>query len=410
LKVKIQTETKKLSGNLKLTGSKSISNRLLILQALSGKMSPLSNLSNSDDTTVMLKALSTKEGTIDIGIAGTAMRFLTAYLAIQDADFILTGASRMKERPIKDLVDALRSLGADIGYLEKDGYPPLSIKGKKLIGGALSIKADTSSQFISAILMISPYFEKGIQLQLVGEVLSRPYIEMTLNLMQRQGVNHEWVGDTITVLPGAYTDQVSEVESDWSSISYVFELAALSESVEISLERVDQVSVQGDQEGMNYFKKLGIDSNIDNGVLTIRKQTDFIRPELLEFDCTKTPDLAQTLAATTCALGIPMNISGLKSLPIKETDRLMALKVELEKCGAQVTIVDNEALEIIPGPSFSDKDFTFETYGDHRMALCLAPLALVSNSVTLNNPRVVNKSYKSYWDDLISLGFNVQIS
>ena len=410
MKVKIQTETKKLSGNLKLTGSKSISNRLLILQALSGKMSPLSNLSNSDDTTVMLKALSTKEGTIDIGIAGTAMRFLTAYLAIQDADFILTGASRMKERPIKDLVDALRSLGADIGYLEKDGYPPLSIKGKKLIGGTLSIKADTSSQFISAILMISPYFEKGIQLQLVGEVLSRPYIEMTLNLMQRQGVNHEWVGDTITVLPGAYTDQVSEVESDWSSISYVFELAALSESAEISLERVDQVSVQGDQEGMNYFKKLGIDSNIDNGVLTIRKQTDFIRPELLEFDCTKTPDLAQTLAATTCALGIPMNISGLKSLPIKETDRLMALKVELEKCGAQVTIVDNEALEIIPGPSFSDKDFTFETYGDHRMALCLAPLALVSNSVTLNNPRVVNKSYKSYWDDLISLGFNVQIS
>ena len=410
MKVKIQTETKKLSGNLKLTGSKSISNRLLILQALSGKMSPLSNLSNSDDTTVMLKALSTKEGTIDIGIAGTAMRFLTAYLAIQDADFILTGASRMKERPIKDLVDALRSLGADIGYLEKDGYPPLSIKGKKLIGGALSIKADTSSQFISAILMISPYFEKGIQLQLVGEVLSRPYIEMTLNLMQRQGVNHEWVGDTITVLPGAYTDQVSEVESDWSSISYVFELAALSESAEISLERVDQVSVQGDQEGMNYFKKLGVDSSIDNGVLTIRKQTDFIRPELLEFDCTKTPDLAQTLAATTCALGIPMNITGLKSLPIKETDRLMALKVELEKCGAQVTIVDNEALEIIPGPAFSDKDFTFETYGDHRMALCLAPLALVSNSVTLNNPRVVNKSYKSYWDDLTSLGFNVQIS
>ena len=161
MKVKIQTETKKLSGNLKLTGSKSISNRLLILQALSGKMSPLSNLSNSDDTTVMLKALSTKEGTIDIGIAGTAMRFLTAYLAIQDADFILTGASRMKERPIKDLVDALRSLGADIVCLEKDGYPPLSIKGKKLTGGTLSIKADTSSQFISAILMISPYFEKG---------------------------------------------------------------------------------------------------------------------------------------------------------------------------------------------------------------------------------------------------------
>lgn len=410
MKAKIQIETKTLKGNLKLTGSKSISNRLLILQALSGNMSPLNNLSNSDDTTVLLKALSSKESTVDVGIAGTAMRFLTAYLAIQESEFILTGASRMKERPIKDLVDALTNLGAEIDYVEKEGYPPLNIKGKKLQGGDLSIKADVSSQFISAILMISPYFEKGIRLRLEGEVLSRPYIEMTLNLMQQQGVGHTWIGNTITILPGAYLDQVRDVESDWSSISYIFQLVALSESAEISLKQVDKVSVQGDQEGMNYFKLLGVDSSIDNGELILRKQDHFNRPQILEFDCTKTPDLAQTLAATTCALGIPMNIKGLKSLPIKETDRLMALKVELEKCGAEVKIINNEALEIIPGPEFSDKDFNFETYGDHRMALCLAPLALKANSVSLNNPKVVNKSYKSYWDDLKALNFDIEIS
>jgi len=410
LKAKIQIADKKIKGTLQLTGSKSISNRLLILQALSGQMSPLKNLSNSDDTMVLQKALSSKDSTVDVGIAGTAMRFLTAYYAIQDSETILTGASRMKERPIKDLVDALCSLGAEINYLENEGFPPLKIKGKKLKGGKLSIKADVSSQFISAILMISPYFEKGIQLELLGEVLSRPYIEMTLNLMQQQGVGHKWEGNTISILPGVYYDNVCEVESDWSSISYIFELVALSESGEIRLTQVDEDSVQGDQEGMNYFQLLGVDSSIDKGVLTICKKTDFILPEYLEFDCTKTPDLAQTLATTACALGIRMKITGLKSLPIKETDRLMALKIELEKCGAEVHIINNEALEIIPGAEFSAKDFSFETYGDHRMALCLAPLALKSHSVTVNNPAVVNKSYKSYWEDLKSMLFDIHLS
>ncbi|MCS5663442.1 MAG: 3-phosphoshikimate 1-carboxyvinyltransferase [Flavobacteriales bacterium] len=407
MKAKIQIADKKIKGTLQLTGSKSISNRLLILQALSGQMSPLKNLSNSDDTMVLQKALSSKDVTVDVGIAGTAMRFLTAYYAIQDSETILTGASRMKERPIKDLVDALRSLGAEVDYMEKEGFPPLKIKGKKLQGGKLSIKADVSSQFISAILMISPYFEKGIQLELVGEVLSRPYIEMTLNLMQQQGVGHKWEGNTISILPGVYYDNVREVESDWSSISYIFELVALSDSGEISLTQVEEVSVQGDQEGMNYFQLLGVDSSIENGVLTLSKKPDFELPEYLEFDCTKTPDLAQTLTATACALGIRMKITGLKSLPIKETDRLMALKTELEKCGAEVHIINNEALELIPGTEFSTKDFNFETYGDHRMALCLAPLALKSHSVTVDNPAVVNKSYKSYWEDLKSMLFDI---
>lgn len=407
MKAKIQITDKQLEGNFKLTGSKSISNRLLILQALSGQMSPLKNLSNSQDTLVLQRELLSKDSTFDVGIAGTAMRFLTAYCSIQDSEVVLTGASRMKERPIKELVDALRLLGAEITYLENEGFPPLKIKGKKLQGGKLSIPSDVSSQFISALLMIAPYFDKGVQLELVGEVLSRPYIEMTLNLMQQQGVGHKWEGNVISILPGQYQNHVTEVESDWSSIAYLFELIALSEQGQVKISKVYESSVQGDQEVMNYFQLLGVDSSIENGVLHLRKKLDFKLPNSLEFDCAKTPDLAQTLAATACALGVRMKITGLKSLPLKETDRLVALKTELEKCGAEVLIMNRESLEIIPGEDFLSKDLSFETYGDHRMALSLAPLALKANSVTVVNPAVVNKSYKSYWEDLKTMSFDI---
>ena len=409
MNAKIQIKSPLINGKVHLTGSKSISNRLLILQALSGHKNELKNLSDSDDTTVLQKALSSQETTIDVGIAGTAMRFLTAYYALRGSEVILTGAARMKQRPIKGLVDALSSLGADIEYMENEGFPPLKIKGGKLKGGLLQMKADVSSQFISAILMIAPYFEKGIQLKLIGEILSRPYIEMTLNLMEKQGVPYQWVGDTISILPGAYQNNITRVESDWSSISYMFELVALSDSGCIQLTQVDECSVQGDQEGMHYFDLLGVDSNIEQGVLTLRKKSGFELPKLLELDCLKTPDLAQTLAATACGLGVRMKLTGLKSLPIKETDRLMALKNELEKCGAQVQIINNEALDIIPGTELLNRSFNFETYGDHRMALCLAPLALKAKSVTLNNPEVVNKSYKSYWEDLKNISFNIEL-
>lgn len=409
MNAKIQIASTSINGKVHLSGSKSISNRLLILQALSGNKNSLKNLSDSDDTTVLEKALSSKDTVIDVGIAGTAMRFLTAYYTLRGSEVILTGASRMKQRPIKGLVDALCSLGADIKYTEQEGFPPLKIKGGNLKGGLLQMKADVSSQFISAILMIAPYFEKGIQLKLIGEVLSRPYIEMTLNLMEKQGVPYQWVGDTISILPGTYQNNITHVESDWSSISYMFELIALSDSGCIQLTQVDEHSVQGDQEGMRYFDLLGVDSTIEQGVLTLRKRFDFEPPKLLELDCLKTPDLAQTLAATACGLGVRMKLTGLKSLPIKETDRLMALKNELEKCGAQVQIINNEALDIIPGAELLNRSFNFETYGDHRMALCLAPLALKAKSVTLNNPMVVNKSYKSYWEDLKILSFNIQL-
>ena len=404
----IQIVNKTIKGTLNLSGSKSISNRLLILQALSNQSTKLKNISDSDDTSVLQKALSSSDTFIDVGIAGTAMRFLTAYYALRGSEVVLTGASRMKQRPIKGLVDALCSLGADIEYLEEEGFPPLKIKGKILQGGVLRMKSDISSQFISALLMVGPYFEKGLQLELQGAIISRPYIEMTLNLMKKQGVSHQWEGHTISILPGSYQTNISQVESDWSSISYLFELVALSDSGSIELTQVDEDSVQGDKEVMRYFKFLGVDSSIKQGVLTLRKMSDFELPKHLEFDCLNTPDLAQTLAATACGLGVPMKLIGLQSLPIKETDRLMALKNELEKCGAQVLILNNDALEVIPGASLLNQNFYFETYGDHRMAMCLAPLALKSKSVTLNNPMVVNKSYKSYWEDLKTLSFQIQ--
>ena len=409
MNAKIQIASTSINGKVHLSGSKSISNRLLILQALSGNKNSLKNLSDSDDTIVLKKALSSQDTVIDVGIAGTAMRFLTAYYTLRGSEVILTGASRMKQRPIMGLVDALSSLGADIEYMENEGFPPLKIKGGNLKGGFLQMKADVSSQFISAILMIAPYFEKGIQLKLIGEVLSRPYIEMTLNLMEKQGVPSQWVGDTISVLPGAYQNNITRVESDWSSVSYMFELVALSSSGCVHLTQVNEHSVQGDQEGMRYFDLLGVDSTIEKGVLILSKRSDYVLPKCLEFDCLKTPDLAQTLAVTACGLGVRMKLTGLKSLPIKETNRLMALKNELEKCGAQVQIINNEALDIIPGDELLNRSFNFETYGDHRMALCLAPLALKAKSVTLNNPMVVNKSYKSYWEDLKILSFNIQL-
>lgn len=409
MNVNIQSVNKTIKGTLNLSGSKSISNRLLILQALSNRSSKLKNISDSDDTLVLQKALSSSDTFIDIGIAGTAMRFLTAYYALRASEVVLTGASRMKQRPIKGLVDALCSLGADIEYMEKEGYPPLKIKGKSLEGGVLQIKSDISSQFISALLMVGPYFEKGLQLELQGAVISRPYIKMTLNLMKKQGASHQWEGHKIYIPPGGYQTNISQVESDWSSISYLFELVALSDTGSIELTQVDENSVQGDKEVMRYFKSLGVDSSIKQGVLTLRKMSDFELPKHLEFDCLNTPDLAQTLAATACGLEVPMKLTGLQSLPIKETNRLMALKNELEKCGAQVFILNNEALEVIPGSSLLNQNFYFQTYGDHRMAMSFAPLALKAQSVTLNNPMVVNKSYKSYWEDLKTLSFQIQL-
>lgn len=409
MKAKIQIAQKKINGSLRLAGSKSISNRLLILQALSGERIALGNLSDSEDTKVLQKALNSNTETVDIGIAGTAMRFLTAYYAVQKSTVVLTGAERMKQRPIKELVKALRSLGAEIEYLEKEGYPPLKISGNKLKGGHVKIKANVSSQFISALLMVAPYLDKGLDLELEGEILSKPYILMTLSLMKQQGVEAFWNENIIKVNPGKYQVKTKEVESDWSSISYLYELVALSDEGEIQVFSVDENSVQGDKKVMEIFQEFGVESDINDRVLTLKKTPQFKLPNSLDFDCADTPDLAQTIAATACGLGISVNITGLSNLPLKETNRLEALKNELEKCGTHVQIINNKALEIIPTTFLTNKELSFETYGDHRMALCLAPLALKSKSITVDDAVVVNKSYKSYWEDLKRLAFDIHL-
>lgn len=409
MRARIQTDQHHLKAILSITGSKSVSNRLLIIQALIDDFSFLENCSNSEDTCVLTAALKNKNLTKDIGLAGTAMRFLTAFYTIQNSTIVLTGAARMKERPIADLVDALVELGADITYLEKKGFPPLQIRGKHLDGGFLSINASISSQFISALLLIAPYLKNGIQLELLGEVTSKPYVNMTLGLMKQYGVEATWIGTKISVLPGAYSNQVSLVESDWSSISYIYEVLALSNSGEVSISQVSEASFQGDSKVMEFYRSFGVYSRIENGQLFLKKESNFTVPKILSFDCKATPDLAQTIAATACGLGVQVKITGLQTLPLKETNRLMALKVELAKCGAKVIVTNNHTLEIFPLPTMPFIDLEFETYDDHRMAMSLAPLALKSKSVLIDNAEVVNKSYKNFWEDLRLLSFNISL-
>ena len=409
MKTQIQIDEKVINGALQLSGSKSISNRLLIIQALSGSVNSIQNCSTSEDTCVLQKALSSTSSIIDIGLAGTAMRFLTAYYASRKSDVILTGSARMKERPIGVLVDALRLLGADISYVEKEGFPPLKIKGKPLEGGVISMNASVSSQFITALLLISPSLKKGIQIQLSSAVLSKPYIDMTLALMKQQGVGSTWKGNTITVSPGIYKNEIIKVESDWSSISYLYEILALSEEGELEVSSVSETSIQGDKKVMKFYESFGIHSEINKGFLKLRKIKGFQQASHLTFDCIDTPDLAQTLAATACGLGVDVKLTGLNNLPLKETNRLLALKIELEKCGAEVKITNNETLEVFPKAKFPEVDLDFETYHDHRMAMCLAPLALKAKSILIDDSAVVNKSYKRYWEDLEKLSFNLHL-
>jgi len=377
------------------------------MQALSASNAELKNLSDSDDTTIMKQALASELELVDIGMTGTAMRFLTAYFAIQKRETILTGAPRMKKRPIGDLVNALRELGADISYLEEEGFPPLKISGKELEGGAIVMQPSISSQFISALLMIAPLMKKGLQLRLEGELLSRPYIQMTLSLMREQGIKYTWKDNLIRVESGSYQNSIVSVESDWSSISYIYEVLALADSGKIEIESVDKNSVQGDQKLMEFFEHFGISSSIENGILKIEKEANFILPASLEIDCEATPDLAQTFAPTACALGVHLKMIGLKNLPFKESNRLEAIKLELEKLGATINIIDNEALEVFPGSDFSQLNLEFDTHHDHRMALSLAPLALKAKSLIVNDAEVVNKSYKSFWKDLEKLFFDI---
>lgn len=386
-----------------LPASKSISNRVLILSALSGNRSSLHNLSDANDTQLMLKRIQTDEKVVDVEDAGTTMRFLTAYFSMTNQQKILTGTARMKERPIGILVDALRSLGAEIEYVEKKGFPPLDIKqfsGQKI--NALRIRGDVSSQFISALMMVAPTLPQGLTLILEGKVGSRPYIEMTSSLMKTFGVSCEVLENQVNIPSASYHPAEFTVESDWSGASYWFAFAALAAEADIVLPRLFPKSLQGDAAIVRIMASLGIESAAQDGLLRLSKVK---HQNALSWDFTHCPDLAQTVAVVCAAKGIQGAFTGLESLRIKETDRIAALQNELRKIGADL-VEESSHWTLIPSSKLPDKA-SFNTYKDHRMAMAFAPLATLMK-VEIENPAVVRKSYPKFWEDLKLVGFTLQ--
>ena len=385
-----------------LPASKSISNRALILNALSGNKSTLHNLSDANDTQLMLKLVGSADKIIDVEDAGTTMRFLTAYFSATNQHKIVTGTHRMKERPIGILVDALRSLGAGIEYLEKPGYPPLEIKqfsGQK--SDTLRIRGDVSSQFISALMMVAPTLPQGLSLILEGKIGSRPYIEMTASMMKLFGVACDVLEKQVNIPPRPYQPTEFTVESDWSGSSYWYAFASLASQAELRLPRLFLDSLQGDSAIMKIMESLGIQTAMDGNLVSLSK-TD--RMEKISWDFTHCPDLAQTVAVVCAAKGVEGNFMGLESLRIKETDRIAALQNELRKIGADLR-EEKDHWKLIPSKKFPEKAF-FNTYKDHRMAMAFAPLATIMD-VEIENPSVVRKSYPRFWDDMRSLGFEL---
>lgn len=388
-----------------ITGSKSESNRLLLLQSLFPEIT-INNLSNSDDTRLMQKALRSAGNLIDIHHAGTAMRFLSAFFSIQEnREVVLTGSTRMQERPIGTLVEALQSLGAGISYEKIHGYPPLKIKGQRLSKNKVTLKANVSSQYISALLLIAPKLKNGLELTLEGEITSLPYIKMTLSLLEAVGASTNFTDNIIHVAPfsGPVTSKTIEVESDWSSASYFYSLVALSGiSTEITLTSFKQNSLQGDSALANIYKEFGVRTVYRENTITLKKVDQNLSSK--NFQLSKSPDIAQTIAVTCFALGIECDLYGLHTLKIKETDRLTALKSEIEKLGGQVRITEN-SLHLSPS-GIINKNVSISTYNDHRMAMAFAPVALKA-PIIIEDASVVSKSYPTFWEDLESLGLEI---
>lgn len=390
---------------IKIVGSKSESNRLLILQALFPNIS-IKNLSDSDDTKVLESGLKTLKGTVDVHHAGTAMRFLTAYFAAKKgAEIILTGSSRMQERPIRILVDALKILGADIEYLQVDGFPPLKIKGKSLNSGHVSIPSNISSQYISALMLIAPILPNGLTISLEGESVSTPYLEMTVSLLKKIGILANFNSNIINI-PSTKEIESTEivVESDWSSVSYFYSLVALSKDLKITLGNFSENSLQGDSILPTIYMNLGVQTifNPLERTISLSKITSQL-PDSLLLDLSNTPDLAQTIAVSCFGLGIGCNLLGLQTLKIKETDRLLALKNELSKLGANVQ-VDESSLQLGISTNILSNQI-IETYQDHRMAMAFAPLAIKTN-LSIQNAEVVSKSYPDFWNHLKKTGIS----
>lgn len=447
-----------VNSSIVLPSSKSISNRALAIGALAGSIASITNLSDCDDTEVMQRWLTERPSTVDVGAAGTSMRFSTALLAVGQGEHVITGSERMKNRPIKILVDALRRLGADISYVEKEGYPPLRIVGKGgLSCGSVSLPGNVSSQYISALMMIGPYLKDGLILTLTDKVISRPYIEMTMSLMRQFGAKVYWdcssdesngivdeycnsnstvdelchsngtvdeslesnsAGDkstesnVIIVEPGRYAVKSFNVESDWSAASYWYEMVALSSEgdARVLLPGLYEDSLQGDSKGREVFSLLDVKTEYTKDGVLLSKKTREV--DTLEYDFVQMPDLAQTFVVTCCMMGVPFHFTGLESLKIKETDRIVALKNEMAKLGFDLEDRnDSELLWDGRRRALTAEEYdsvAIDTYEDHRMAMAFAPVALVNGSIRINNPHVVSKSYPRYWDNLLAAGFQFE--
>ena len=401
------TAPAKIHTTIQLPSSKSISNRALIINALGNGTHHPENLSDCDDTRVMIRALNDDKETIDIKAAGTAMRFLTAYLSVTPGTRIITGTERMQQRPIQVLVNALRELGADIEYVANDGFPPLRITGRELRKDTISLPGNVSSQYISALLMIAPVLTNGLTIRLTGDIISRPYINLTLQLMNDFGVRAEWTDDhQLKVEPQAYHSTPFYVESDWSAASYWYQIVALSKEAEVTLPGLFKDSYQGDSQVAGIFRSLGVETIYKDKTVILKKNGKSV--ERLDYDFINQPDLAQTFVVTCALLNIPFRFSGLQSLKIKETDRMAALITEMRKLGYILHETDGSVLSWEGERCTTEEHPAIDTYEDHRMAMAFAPTCLALPEILINNPQVVSKSYPRYWEDLRQAGFIIK--
>ncbi|MEL6559174.1 MAG: 3-phosphoshikimate 1-carboxyvinyltransferase [Bacteroidota bacterium] len=400
--ITLKSKVKNLNGHIKLNSSKSESNRVLVINALSGGLCKIDNLSNARDTDTMQRLLSQSESdTWDVLDAGTTMRFLTAFTAVSNRSRVLTGTERMQQRPIKILGDALEKLGSSIAYLNNEGYPPLSIAPiKKQLNSVIQVPGDISSQYISALLMIAPVLPEGLTIEIEGTIYSRPYIEMTLSLMQHFGISHEWEKQSIKISPQKYQPNQYTVESDWSGASYWYSMAALADETDIYLEGLRSVSNQGDFEIVRIMEGFGVKSEFDENGVRLTKSGSVEKELTIDFK--SCPDLAQTVIACAALKGIDLKMTGLESLKIKETDRIAAMQKESAKFGGQL-IENNDQWVFKSNPQISSDVVTIETYEDHRMAMAFAPLSFIGE-LTIKEKEVVNKSYPDFWRDLKKVG------
>lgn len=410
MKIKI-TAPKSIKATIQLPSSKSISNRALIIDALSNSKHQLNNLSDCDDTQVMIRALQAEPGeTIDIMAAGTAMRFLTAYLSVTPGKHIITGTQRMQQRPIQVLVNALRELGADIEYVNNEGFPPLQIQGRPLQKSDITLPGNVSSQYISALLMIGPSLKNGLNITLTGEIISRPYIDLTLQLMKDFGAQATWTSDhTLRVEHKPYQSIPYFIESDWSASSYWYEIVSLSKDAIVTLPGLFPKSYQGDSNVANLFELLGATTTYKDNNITLKKPIlkDISLATQVNLDFTNQPDLAQTFVVTCALQNITFRFTGLQSLKIKETDRIAALVKEMRKLGYVLHEVEDSIL-YWTGERCERSHEAIDTYEDHRMAMAFAPACLVMDNICINNPQVVTKSYPRYWEDLKAVGFIIE--